>query len=751
MNTRRRFLSAGLVSAAGSALMPASLAAGTGSNSPVTASLPDLAYHPERDFWNDWPAFIAAKIKDARARREAQLAQIRTASQARDRSQKIRQVLWDILGGPPEKTPLNAKVTHTRDRGYCRIDTLIFESIPGVYVTANLYRPAGGSAPYPAILCPVGHADNGKAYASYQHYFQNLARQGFIVLAYDPWGQGERFQYPDAKTGRSRFGPTGEHSQAGRPMILLGDGVARYLAWDGIRALDYLLSLPEVDPKRIGCSGHSGGGTMTMYLACLEPRIQAAVTIQGNFENLAGPHFDPPGSIDDAEQNIVGGLAAGLDRGDLLSAFAPKPLLMCYTVHDVGETYSPAYKEATEEIFSGLQRVYGVFGQRDRVSLFTGNLPHDLDYFSRRAAYKWFNQWLKDGATAPEESGLDIFPEELLNATETGQVLAVPGCRPAVQVNADRLLQILPPGRFAAGNANSASIQSDFREQLLRILALPKVTSPLKPKVVSSNLRKEILIEEIQFHSEPGIRIPAWFLASSSTGKRRPTILYIAENGGEDVIDEPGPMGRILAQGSSVCAITLRGLGISAPCMPGSGPNYFGDSDRISDGFPWASLALGVPAIGQWVWDIQRAIDYLALREDVDASQIRIIALGSAGIAAQLAALLDSRVRSILLDRTLASYASLVESADYSVRIGWFVPGILRHFDLPDVAAALAPRACWLLNATGPTDAVLTESTVRDAYRRRIGNNSSASAHLRFVADASADPQGTYVEWLRST
>ncbi|MEO6966531.1 MAG: acetylxylan esterase, partial [Acidobacteriaceae bacterium] len=350
----------------------------------------------DRNFWDDWPSLLTAEINQARDKRLAELAGVRSAAEAHQRIAMVRAKLWELIGGMPERTPLHPQVTGTMNRGAYRIENIIFESFPKVYVTANLYLPTSGKPPYPAILAPVGHSENGKAYHYYQHLYQNLARQGYVVLAYDPFGQGERLQYITPRTGRSRYGPTGEHSEVGRPMVLLGDTFALYCAWDGIRGLDYLVSRPEVDTTRLGCTGQSGGGTMTMYLAALEPRLHAAVVSDGNTEDVAGPFFDPPGSTDDAEQNIVGSLPLGIDRGDLLLAFAPKPLLVCYTTHDEGETYSPVYEESTKDIYGELQRVYGFMGAENRVGLFASHLPHSLNFFNRARTYAWFNRWFKN-------------------------------------------------------------------------------------------------------------------------------------------------------------------------------------------------------------------------------------------------------------------------------------------------------------------------------------------------------------------
>ena len=265
-----------------------------------------------------------------------------------------------------------------------------------------------------------------------------------MVLPFDPFGQGERQQYLDARTGKSLYGPTGEHDQAGRPMLLLGSQFAQYRVWDGIRAVDYLLSRPEVDPERIGCTGQSGGGTMTMYLAALEPRIKVAVESDGNSENVAGPSYAPPGAVDDAEQNMAGSLPEGIDRGDLLLAFAPKPLLILYSRTDAGLTYSPTYVEGTKEVYQEVQAAYKLMGAADKVSLFGSPLPHHYEFFNRREAYRWFNRWLGREEWGTEEAEFDKSAPDALNCTSTGQVLTSLGGRSVVQLNADRLRTLCP-------------------------------------------------------------------------------------------------------------------------------------------------------------------------------------------------------------------------------------------------------------------------------------------------------------------
>jgi cephalosporin-C deacetylase-like acetyl esterase len=746
MVTRRRFLATNMTAAAISTF---------GLHPPVLGEAMQEASLPEshipgspRDFWNDWPNFITRKMNDARASRRALLAQIGSIPQVEARNDTVRSQVWKLLGGRPEETPLNPRITGTVERNGYRIEKLIFESMPQVYVTANLYVPTTGKPPYPAILAPIGHSPNGKAALRYQYTYQNLARKGYIVLTWDPFGQGERIQYLQPGTNQTRFRAVSmEHTQGGRPMILFGDGLALYLAWDGIRGLDYLLTRPEVDPQRIGCTGQSGGGTMTMFLGALEPRIHAAVAIEGAFANLAGPYYDPPGSISDAETDIVGSLPLRIDRGDLLAAFAPKPLLVCYTKNDEGQTYGPHNSEAIQENYDELTRVYGILGARNKVELFAGDLPHGMDFFSRRAIYGWFNRWFDNKDAGVEEAEYDASPDSLLNVTSSGQVSTSLGGRSIVQLNTERAAKLLPTSEFANGESNPSRAREKVRKQLSQLLALPGERTALSAQVLSSNLRKQQRIEEIQFESEPGVRIVGWFVAPQDGKSTHPCVLYISNGYADDVVAEPSSFDGALRQGYAVCAIAVRGTGLSTPRPPKGGPVFY-QQMNLGERFAWANLVLGTPVVGQRVWDILRTLDYLVARPDVDGSQVRMIGQEEAGLASLMATVIDPRIQSILLIRTLVSYMSVVQSTDYSLSLDWFVPGILRHFDVLDLAAAVSPRSVWMVAPVGASGVTLPATEVDALYSQRIPNNSSARKNLTIV-NTSGDDQATYMQWLQ--
>jgi cephalosporin-C deacetylase-like acetyl esterase len=748
MVTRRKFLTTHAAAVATSALGLQVPAFGAVADKGLKTLVPeDQLPRSHREFWNDWPNHIALQMNQARERRRALLARIQSKEQIAERTATVRAQLWKILGGRPDETPLNPRITGVIDRKAYRIEKLIFESMPGIYVTANLYIPATGKPPFPTILAPLGHTANGKAALRYQYTFQTLARKGYVVLTWDPFGQGERIQYLQPGTSHSRFHRVSmEHTMPGRPMVLFGNGFALYLAWDGIRGLDYLMTRPEVDPHRIGCTGQSGGGTMTMFLGALEPRIHAAVAIEGNFANVAGPFYDPPGSISDPETDIIGSLPLRMDRGDLLATFAPKPLLVCFTRNDEGETYGPLNTEATLENYDELVRIYGILGAREKIDLFAGNLPHGMDFFSRRAIYGWFNRWFGNMDAGLEEAEYDAGPDSALNATATGQVLTSLHGRSVVQLNYDRARRILPASPFRKKPADPAPAREQIRTQLANLLALPSQRTPLHARTLSSNMGKKQQIEEIQYESEPGVRIMGWFVKPQNGAARHPCVVYISDGYADEAVVEPSPLDGALGQGNAVYAIGTRGTGLSVPRPPRGGPVFYEQMD-LYERFAWASMVLGKPVIGQRVWDILRAFDYLASRPDVDTSKIQVIGQEEAGLAALMAAVLDERAHSILLTRMLVTYMSIVQSTDYSLPLGWFVPGILEHFDVPDLAAALYPRPAWVLDAVDASGNFLSDAEVRQYYSQRIPEDSPAFQAIKILSSPKHD-RDVDTNWL---
>jgi predicted dienelactone hydrolase len=343
--------------------------------------------------------------------RAAIIRQIDTHAKAEQRQREIRPRLLALHGElPAEKGSLNARVTGSNARDGYTIENVVFESLPQYFVTANVYVPAA-KGPHPAILYAMGHWDNGKAAA--QLIAGNLARKGFVVLAFDPPGQGERTLYYEPRTGRSLAGGSvDQHLQAGTLAVLAGENISKYFLWDGIRAIDYLETRAEVDRTRIGLFGCSGGGTQATYIAAFDARIKAAAIscyIQ-SFEQLFR------GAIGDSEQSPPKFLSSGFDLTDYVELFAPRPLLVTSTEKDF---FTPA---SAKIVIDEAQRWYGLFGASDRISWNVAPGGHGTPRELREAIYTWFIRWLKNGDGVATELDLDALPDHLLWATPNGHV-----------------------------------------------------------------------------------------------------------------------------------------------------------------------------------------------------------------------------------------------------------------------------------------------------------------------------------------
>ncbi len=371
---------------------------------------------------------------------------------------EIRVRMSELIGGLPDlRAPLNAKVTGAFERPGYRVENVIFDSLPGFRVTANLYVPTRGNGPFPAVLGVAGHSDNGKASATYQHAWISLARRGYVVLAYDPPGQGERIEYFDPELGRSRLSPgVNEHISAGLQCLLTGTSIARYFIWDGIRAFDYLLTREEVDPKRIAVAGNSGGGTQAAYLAAFEPRLAAAVSscyITRWQELMEGP------GPQDAEQVFPGFLKRGLDFIDFIRVFAPKPFLITSAARDF---FPIAGARAT---FEAAKAHYESIDAPGRVAFFEYDDTHGWSQPRREAAYRFLDKNLKGIDAEAKEDPLETEPESRLWATPTGYLASSFGSETVFSLNR-ALAQRIYPQRKALSLAQPEELRALVRSRL---------------------------------------------------------------------------------------------------------------------------------------------------------------------------------------------------------------------------------------------------------------------------------------------
>lgn len=621
------------------------------------------------------------------AERARTVAGIQTRQEAERRQKQVREKILRLIGGlPSERGPLNTRQLGTVDRGDYRFEKIIYESLPGFYVTANVYVPARGSGPFPAILMPVGHSAGGKD--SERETAIGLARKGFVVLKYDPIGQGERLQYYDPDLRGSKVGgPTQEHSHANGHAYLIGDNVARYRIWDGMRGIDYLLTRRDVDPNRIGCTGCSGGGTLTTYIAALDERVRAAAPacyITSWEELLArlGPQ--------DAEQTFPRFLAEGLNIADYVELFAPKPWLIASTIED----FFPL--EGARQTYEEAKKFYALFGAADRLEWFIGPGPHGVPLQSREAIYGFFLRHLNNGAGDPREQPVELDPPENLLCTETGQVADSLGGETVFTLNRKRAASLMAPRAAAATEGEVGALRARIIEAIGETAGVNVKAGgpPPEVRVHRRVVRPEYTTELISFEVERGVPVTGLLLVPAREGTK-PAVLA-ADLRPKDAQAAPGGDWEELAQaGYVVMAIQPRGAPETAPTGP---PNLIGD---FALAFRAAVVGRSLP--GMRAEDILRAVDYLASRRDVDAGRITGVGTGAAGVYLLHAAALDERIGRVVLQQTLAAYRLAVERPLHRHLYDVALPGVLRRYDLDDLILALHPRRVTVVN---PADAL---------------------------------------------
>ncbi|HZN24046.1 MAG TPA: acetylxylan esterase [Burkholderiales bacterium] len=660
----------------------AASAAAAQDNAP--ADYPGVKY---RDYSRVLPDYLRRIAQECYERRNAEVAKLKTTDAIRKRQQWSRDTFWRLIGGKLERTPVNVRVTGSFERDKYKVENLIYESRPNFHITANLYIPKTARPPYPGVLFQMGHSVNGKAGASYQRACQALAQLGYLVLGFDPQGQGERIYYPDASGLKTRQdGPDGEHTYAGMQLLLTGDTSTRIQTWDAVRSLDVLASHPLVDPKRLASTGQSGGGTLTMFLVAVDDRLVAAAVCSGNTENFASGDWNPPGPVDDAEQDFPGSGPLGWDRWDTMYPFAPKPLLISVSHKDFFGTYSPRYISNGWEEFKKLRSAYEVLGKPDHIKWDGTGLPHGLSYDTRLFIYNWFARWLKgDSQEITEEPPTVVEKDQVLWATKSGNVIRELNGETPFRMNRTRAA-----GMKAAGRT-------------LLSIAAPKIevqrfaAEPLRGAQVTP---LDILVE-------PGVYMPAWLYEPRPAASVKGSLVLLQASRLTNFREEE-LFHQLALRGFRVLIPDLRGTGDVTPEF-GRAAARHARGHANEESWAWASLILGRPLLAQRALDVRAAVH--AVGEDAT-----VAAIGKMTVPALVAAAAEPRIRTLYLADGLASFRSVVENETYDAAFANFVPGVLNRADLPDIASTIAPRKIVLAGTLDGAGRKMPVAEVRKLY-----------------------------------
>jgi cephalosporin-C deacetylase-like acetyl esterase len=610
----------------------------------------------------------------------------------------VRQKYIELLGGFPAKTPLHAHITGILIRDGYRVEKLIFESQPNFYVTADVYVPTSGNAPYPAVLGTAGHSAAGKAEPIYQRAWITLAKRGFLVLAFDEVGLGERVQYWDPRLGRSGVGiASAEHTVMGMQSLLVGVNLGMYTAWDGVRGIDYLLSRSDVDPKRIAVIGNSGGGNQSAVMALVDQRLAvAAPSCWMTSSKELWEKFRPQ----DAEQNVTGFLSSGLDYGDFPLAFAPRPYLFLTARQD----FFPI--SGAHATFQEAHRIYQVMGHPDHIAFFEYNDTHGWSKPRREATYRWLEKWLMHRNDDGVEPTITLEPVSNLNATGTGLVATSIGGETIPELTCQRAEKL---------SANRPHLDAWGLRQIIATRLGISLESTADHRVPEVSRQAEIRrdgynLEKITLKTEPGISVTALVFVPSMGPGTKPAVLYANAAGKSADAASGGDIERLVRAGKIVLAPDLRGWGESASL--GGRPPHTGLYETTMRAF-----IVGKTLVGMQVVDLLSVMNYLVSRPDVDQRHITLLGKGNGGVVALFAAALDPRFSKVTCENEISSYLDMATTTYYDQSLfAVILPGVLKNFDLPDVAAAIAPRKLQIIDARSASADLESLWKVRQEY-----------------------------------
>jgi len=636
------------------------------------------------------------RLRQVRAARRETLDGLRSPSDAEAYQRRMGRAVKQAFGPRPFKTDLKARVVDTIERRVYRIEKVVFESRPGCLVTGHLYVPKGLEGRAPAVLGTCGHSETGKLEPYYQGFCQRLARAGFVVLIYDPFNQGERDQYWRLKDRSAVGNCCHAHNMMGKQLELVGEWFGAWRAWDGIRALDYLLARPEVDKTRVGLTGNSGGGTMTTWLWACEPRFTMAApscfvtTFIANLEN------EIPA---DCEQYPPGVIGAGLELVDLLLASAPKPILL------LGQQYYFFDRRGLREAYGDLRQFYNLLGApKGDHGLFIGPNPHGFSEPNQKAMVEFF---CRQAGVVP----VKVRKSEVLSV-EDGSVTAKAN---TVAAGATPIYELIETRAAELGEGRKRLTGPALTRAAAKLLGV----AAKHPVPHYRNLRATrigglaVARYAVETDVGDGSPIRAILHKAGVHPQRQGTLdvekevgLYVPHVGSEEELADE-PLAQALCVKGPLYAVDPRGLGESRPDETGDFFHPYG-MDYMFHG---QGLLLGESYLGRRVHDV---LSVVALLRAEGASKVRLYGRGQGAIIALFAGLIDGKMASVSLVNAPLSYGAMTRQPLVAWPAACFAPGVLHHFDLPECYRALGAKV-ELIQPWGPDMKPLTGLKLKKA------------------------------------
>jgi cephalosporin-C deacetylase-like acetyl esterase len=610
------------------------------------------------------------RLREIQEERRARLEAIHSPEQARAYQESVKETIRKAFGPLPRKTPLNAHTVGIVEGPHYRLEKILFESRPGCIVSANLYIPHGIDGLAPGVIASCGHSAEGKAEPIYQAFCQRLARSGFVVLIFDPFNQGERDQYAALKDREIVRSSTHAHNMMGKQLDLIGEWFGSWRAWDGIRALDYLLTRPEVDPDRVGLTGNSGGGTMTTWIWGIEERFAFAApscfvtTFKNNLEN------ELPA---DSEQYPPGVIKRGLDMADFMLAQAPKPVML------LGQKYCFFDRRGLEDAYADVRRFYELIGApRKNTAYFLGPEGHGYSSHNQRAMLRFFAKHAGVKASSANPKPIRVAD---LHAAPKGEVVNA-GTVPIFKLVEEKADELHQKRKRLSRDA--------LKRTVARTLDLTRHKSAPHHRCLRSTRAPGFVCARYAVETEPDIQAILYKAVSNgfthTLDVERRVTLYLPHTGSETDLSSD-PLAKKASRSDTFYSLDVRGLGES---MPDDDRDFFHSYgvDYMHNGH---GSMLGQSYLGRRVHDVLRTMDLLASE---GAKRIDLIGRGQGSVLATYTGLLHPRAGSVTLKNGPLSYQEWTQVPIVRWPFANLPTGCLKTFDLSDCIRALGNRVC---------------------------------------------------------
>lgn len=659
-------------------------------NDPSVGEKENLAVFQQ---WSKWssPGSIPVNTfiriaSEAYTARDNQIAEINSLDQWKERQKYIKTTLHKIFEQSFVSGPLNAKTTGViKKKGY-RIEKILFESVPGYYVTGCIYVPEKTKGRMPAVLNLMGHDQEAFRAELYQLINVNLALKGMVVFTMDPPGQGEMVQYFDSAKKASSIGYSViEHCYFANQCFLSGVSPAVHFVRDGMRAIDYLISRKDVDPNNIGVTGFSGGGTITSYLSAVDERVK--VSIPSSWSTASRRQLETKGA-QDGESVLLNSLTQGITFEDLLEVRAPRPTMMTFVSRDQYLSVQGA-----REYFNEAKKIYSAYGNENDLQLVEDNSRHWLTPKIRRALYTFFTQKFNIKVDSTE-TPIEFLPADNLRITPTGQVSSAYGSKLVFDLNKEHATKLVE--EITTSRKNNSNHITEITQKAKSLSGYDRYTSSEYAVFFNGRYHRDnYSISKMAIERKDKSPIPFLLFIPDDTSKPRPAIIYLNPAGKDADAASGGEIERLINKGYIVAAVDVFANGevannVLRPLCVG-----------------YASVLTGQSATGIQADEVNTVAKFLKSSALTSQQQIGGIAMKQLCFPLLHAAAFEKLFDNIVLVDCPLSYSSLAMNRKYKINdkphdedsgvdpaendFTWGVAGALTAYDLVDLAAAFSP------------------------------------------------------------